>query len=220
MAEAAREPGRRASRRYAGQSVEERRARRRRLLVDAARELWRDQGWSGVTMRGVCAAAGLTDRYFYESFADRDELLAVVWDSARDEVLTLLLGHVPEEPGPDPFVYLNEVIDAIVRDVAANPLQIEILFGDHAGSSVLQARRRDSIAMVTDAMVALAAPYLVEDADHDALRMSTLLGIGGFVELVQAWRSGIIDTDAAAISAHLHAVALELGAPFVRMPPG
>lgn len=212
----ARAPEPRKRRTYGGRSAEERRAHRRARLIDAAVELWREQGWSGVTMRGVCAAAGLTDRYFYESFADRDELLAVIWDSARDEVLTLLLGLFPADPGPDPFVYLNEAIDAIVNDIAANPMQIEIVFGDHAGSSVLQARRRETIAMVTDAMIELAGPFLAEDADVDALRMSTLLGIGGFVELMLAWRSGIIRTDAAAISAHLHAVGLELGAPFVR----
>lgn len=31
-------------------------------------------------MRGICAEAGLATRYFYESFADREEFIAAVFD--------------------------------------------------------------------------------------------------------------------------------------------
>ena len=31
-------------------------------------------------MRAVCRAAGLTERYFYESFTDRDEFVRAVYD--------------------------------------------------------------------------------------------------------------------------------------------
>ena len=33
-----------------------------------------------LTVRAVCRAAGLTERYFYESFADRDEFVRAVYD--------------------------------------------------------------------------------------------------------------------------------------------
>ncbi|HET6290833.1 MAG TPA: TetR family transcriptional regulator, partial [Amycolatopsis sp.] len=64
-----------ASRRYSGKTADERRAERRLALLGAALDIWQEQGWAAVTMRGVCARANLTDRYFYESFANRDVLL-------------------------------------------------------------------------------------------------------------------------------------------------
>src|SRR5512139_974724 len=73
------------TRTYGGRSAEERRSERRHRLVDAALAIWGEQGWAAVTMRQVCARAGLIDRYFYESFPDRDALLVAVWDQLRDE---------------------------------------------------------------------------------------------------------------------------------------
>lgn len=67
---------------YGGVSAEERIAQRRERLLTAARTLFSAGGISKVTVTGVCAEAGLNDRYFYESFADRhailDELFAVI----------------------------------------------------------------------------------------------------------------------------------------------
>ena len=61
-----------AGRRYGGLTAEERRAERRARLVRAATEIWVAEGWAAVSMRAVCARAGLTDRYFYEEFGNRE----------------------------------------------------------------------------------------------------------------------------------------------------
>ena len=50
---------------------------------------------------------GLTDRYFYESFTDRDALLATVWDQMRDETLMMLLGAITKAPQDDPLLQLQ-----------------------------------------------------------------------------------------------------------------
>ena len=41
------------SRTYGGRSAEQRQAARRRQLVDAALDIWDEQGWAAVTMRGA-----------------------------------------------------------------------------------------------------------------------------------------------------------------------
>jgi AcrR family transcriptional regulator len=64
---------------YGGLAVEERVAARRARFVEAGIELFGTQGFRGATVRGICAAAGLTDRYFYESFATLEALLAEVY---------------------------------------------------------------------------------------------------------------------------------------------
>ena len=72
------------ARSYGGLAMEERVAARRARFVEAGVELFGTQGFRGATVRGICAAAGLTDRYFYESFASLEALLAAVYGSLTD----------------------------------------------------------------------------------------------------------------------------------------
>ncbi len=70
-----------AGRAYGGRALEERVAARRARFIDAGIELFGTEGFRGATVRGICAAAGLTDRYFYESFASLETLLVEVFRS-------------------------------------------------------------------------------------------------------------------------------------------
>ena len=49
-------------------------------------------------MRGVCARAGLTERYFYESFKDREELLLAVFDAIIADATRVVLEAVEAAP--------------------------------------------------------------------------------------------------------------------------
>jgi len=69
---------------YGGLAMEERVATRRARFIEAGIELFGTQGFRGATVRGICAAAGLTDRYFYESFTSLEALLAEVYRTLRD----------------------------------------------------------------------------------------------------------------------------------------
>ena len=73
-----------AARPYGGLAMEERVATRRARFIEAGVELFGTQGFRGATVRGVCAAAGLTDRYFYESFPTLEALLAAVYTTLKD----------------------------------------------------------------------------------------------------------------------------------------
>jgi len=206
-------------RRYGGKSAEQRRAERRAQLVDAALEIWQEQGWAAVTMRGVCARAGLTDRYFYESFTDRDALLGVVWDQMRDETLAMLFAALETVSDGDAIAQLHAVLEAVVHHIADEPARAQIIFGDHAGSAVLEQRRRDTVQMATDLLIGLARPFLRDGVDEQALRVNVLLGIGGFVKLVLAWRSGLLDLSTDQVVEHLTDVGGALGVQFLRPTP-
>jgi AcrR family transcriptional regulator len=56
-------------------SQDERRAQRRSQLIAAAIAVYGERGYRQATVKAVCEAAGLTERYFYESFANSEELL-------------------------------------------------------------------------------------------------------------------------------------------------
>lgn len=64
---------------YGGQSHDVRTAERRRAFLDAGIQVFGMQGYRAATVRMICAEAGLTDRYFYESFDDSEALLRAVY---------------------------------------------------------------------------------------------------------------------------------------------
>src|SRR5690606_10242976 len=76
---------------YRGRSAPSRRADRRKKLLEAGLDLLASRGWRGATMTAICANANLTERYFYESFRNRDELLVTVIDGIADEIRTVTL---------------------------------------------------------------------------------------------------------------------------------
>ncbi|MFE3544970.1 TetR/AcrR family transcriptional regulator [Nocardia sp. NPDC059177] len=205
------------ARTWGGRTADERRAQRREALVAAALEIWLDSGWAAVTMRGVCQRAGLNDRYFYENFADRDELLGEVWDEVCAEVFADLAAVITENSDRTPVQILRAAIARAVALQADQRSRARILLAEHAGSAVLELRRQRMLTDSTDMMVAVAWPYLRPGVDETAFRMSTLAGIGGFIELLTAWRTGVLDVDADRIAEHTSMIALQLGAMF--LPP-
>lgn len=75
-----------AKRVYGGTPMEQRVAERRRSLLAAAFEIIGELGHRALTVRAVCKKAGLTDRYFYESFDNGEALLIAVHQSLQDEL--------------------------------------------------------------------------------------------------------------------------------------
>lgn len=202
------------ARTYGGKTADQRRDERRAAFVAAARRIWIEQGWAAVTMRGVCAEAALSDRYFYESFADRDVLLLAVAEETRDEIMRLLYASLVPHLADSPFVQLRAALGEIVRIILEDPGSAQVMFGDHGGSAALVGFRHESIRAFVDVMVELARPYLREGADDAALRVSTLVGIGGFVETVNAWQAGMLEVSAGDLVEMLQGVGEALGRRF------
>ena len=196
---------------YGGRSAEQRRETRRTALLDAGRDLWCEQGWAAVTMRGVCARAALTDRYFYESFSDRDALLVAVGEAVRDETIALLLAAVVGLEDEPPAVQLRAALEAIIDHIANDPGSSQIFFGDHGGSDVLEALRREMIGAVVSLFIELTRPHLLPNVDENEVRLALFVGIGGFVEAVSAWRSGILDATNDGLIEMLMGVSRRLG---------
>jgi AcrR family transcriptional regulator len=71
---------------YRGVSQDDRRAQRRGQLVAAAIAVYGERGYRQATVKAVCEAAGLTERYFYESFANSDELLIASFNAVTFRV--------------------------------------------------------------------------------------------------------------------------------------
>ncbi|SPA24188.1 putative transcriptional egulator, TetR family [Cupriavidus taiwanensis] len=79
------------ARRYRGAEAEERRAQRRAQLIAAAVQVYGERGYQNATVKAVCEAAGLTERYFYESFANSEALLLASFQTVTHRLLHTLV---------------------------------------------------------------------------------------------------------------------------------
>lgn len=69
-----------APRRYRGMDGDARKAERRLRLLDAGLAVFGRVGYHAATVKTICAEAALTERYFYESFANSEDLLCAVYE--------------------------------------------------------------------------------------------------------------------------------------------
>ncbi|WP_019448577.1 TetR/AcrR family transcriptional regulator [Cupriavidus sp. BIS7] len=88
------------ARRYRGAEADERRAQRRGQLIAAAVQVYGERGYQSATVKAVCEAAGLTERYFYESFANSEALLLASFETVTD-LLLQKIELAGEEAGGD-----------------------------------------------------------------------------------------------------------------------
>jgi AcrR family transcriptional regulator len=85
---------------------------RSRHLVEAAHELWEEEGLDGLTIRAVLDKTGLSRRAFYERFADKDELVLAVFE----QTMRLAAAHFSEQIKTlsDPTERLRIIVTGIV----------------------------------------------------------------------------------------------------------
>lgn len=84
--------------RWSGVPLQDRQALRRDELITAGVALLGSAKGPSLTVRAVCRAAGLTERYFYESFTDRDQFVRAVYDDVCARAMsTLLTAETPRD---------------------------------------------------------------------------------------------------------------------------
>jgi AcrR family transcriptional regulator len=99
--------------RWSGVPLEDRQALRRDELVAAGVDLLGGEGGPALTVRAVCREAGLTERYFYGSFADRDEFVRAVYDDVCTRAMSTLMSATTPREAVERFVAL--MVDDPVR---------------------------------------------------------------------------------------------------------
>ena len=92
--------------RWSGVPLEDRQALRRDELIDAGTALLGGESGPALTVRAVCRAAGLTERYFYESFTDRDEFVRAVYDDVCARAVSALTSSTTARDAVERFVAL------------------------------------------------------------------------------------------------------------------
>jgi AcrR family transcriptional regulator len=174
-------------REYGGISATDRRAERRRKLLAAGRRIWGESGVTEVTVRGVCNEAGLTSRYFYEQFQNREELLFAISDDVRDELLEALVVAGIGNPGTL-GEKLRSALRAFLDIIAADPHVHRIATGDVSSVGGLAQHRTQILDMITDLVIQHAPEVLSGEApDPLDLRRGAVFMVGGVNQLIEAW---------------------------------
>ena len=161
--------------------------------MDAALELLGTEGWPATSVRGVCRHAGLTPRFFYESFDDLDALAVAVFDDIAVRATSAILEAVRDAPA-DPAAQARAAIATFVDQLTEDPRRARVAFAEALGNEALARRRLQAMR----AMARLIADHgrLAYGSEPEAdtlVEITASLLAGGIAELLMAWLDGAID---------------------------
>ena len=110
---------------WRGRNADERREIRRRQLIDAGIERFGTDGYASTSVKAICDEAGLTERYFYENFRDREALLKAVYEILIRDAAVAVLEKMNEVDG-DADAMMKAGLATFARHVASNPKRARI----------------------------------------------------------------------------------------------
>lgn len=106
-------------------TLEQRREARRESLLSTGITLLGAKDGPAVSVRAVCRTAGLTERYFYESFTDRDEFVRAVYAEVGEKGRTALVAAV--QPAESTHGRAEAAVDAFVKLMIDDPAMGRVL---------------------------------------------------------------------------------------------
>ncbi|MFW0783734.1 TetR/AcrR family transcriptional regulator [Gordonia sp. CPCC 206044] len=184
-------------RRYAGADPEERRLRRRADLLSAGLELFGSEGFANVSVKRLCDHAGLTQRYFYESFADRQAILAAVYENcvadARSRTVDAVAQYLHDgENDGDGAVAAADIpaaahaaLDAFIGALAGDPRRARIILVEVVGVNPdIERLRLSAIHGWADLILTLALGRQIPDR---AQRLAAIGLVGAVTQLLVDW---------------------------------
>ncbi len=177
---------------YGGVAADERRATRRAALMEAALDLFAEDGARGVSKRAVCARARLNDRYFYQHFSDADALIeAVVQDGTIRGLEAVNAAN--QTAAPDIRAQVHATAIAALDFLTGDPRLVQLLLRSHT-SEVLQRARLESARAIARAMAALINAPADGGADQLDSEMAAYALVSGAMEVIAGWLRGDFDT--------------------------
>jgi TetR/AcrR family transcriptional repressor of nem operon len=166
----------------------EQKARNRERIVAAASARFRAEGVGEVGIAELMRGAGLTHGGFYNHFASKDELAAVVCEDAFAGVAETLARVLAAE-GPGALdALLDGYLSAAHRDAADGGCPSAALAGDarRLGDGVAEAFARGIEAFLDGVADALERRGVTDPAERRAQAVATLSGMVGAMVLARA----------------------------------
>jgi AcrR family transcriptional regulator len=180
-----------AKRAYAGISAQERRAQRRAAFLAAGMEVAGTRGFAKLTVRALCGEAGLTERYFYESFTDMDALVDVVFDQMVSDISTEILARVAQAPD-DTRAKMRAGLAAAIETMTDDPRRLR-MFTEAEFNPVLTARRGDVVRSFAAILLSVGREHYGPDTilgTGPRGEFAAMHVIGGLYETMIGWTRG------------------------------
>lgn len=213
-----------AQRTYRGRTTAERVAERRARLEEAALEVIGTRGWAEATMTEICRVAGLTERYFYESFRSREALYEALLDDLGEELRAAVFGAAAQHDGPAERMRASSA--ALVAQLVGDPRRGRAALLEGIGLQGLEQRRREAILGLFDLLGEQWETFFPQIAADPAERRLRATAIGGAaVALISRRLDGTLDVDDATLAEALSATGTAIAAASIagtaigRQPP-
>ncbi len=154
-------------------------AARSRILT-AAEELFATRGYSGVTMKDVCGAAGLSRGGLYRYYASTEDIFAALIEREQAHAFDMLARAVSSEIGPDSMLFMflrRRAVKLLDRENSFENAISEFAANSERGRELLAVRAKNAVA-VTAEMIRLgceAGKFSCADPETMALHFMWLM---------------------------------------------
>jgi AcrR family transcriptional regulator len=190
------------TRSWRGISAEDRRAERRTALIEAGLEVIGTQGWANTTVRGVCRQAGLTERYFYESFPEHEALLIAVYEHVLVDGISRVLSAAAKAPH-DIRLTARAGIQAAVELLVDDPRKGRVLILEATGNDTLQHRRQEAVRAQAALLSEFAKDFFDNPPDPTDSYLTALALVGALAEVGGAFLDGQLEVSKDRLIDHL-----------------
>jgi AcrR family transcriptional regulator len=188
---------------YGGVDAADRLARRRAALLESGLELLGSNvDPAELTVRGICQQSGLATRYFYESFADKDDFIGAVFDWVIAGLATTTQAAVAAAPADE---QTRAGMTNIVRTIESDPRVGRLIFGAGVSNTAVIRKRQETEAL----FVMLAGQHVAAVTKQPATERTKAFSyfvVGGVTQTVSAWLAGDVTLTSAELVDQLSAI--------------
>lgn len=184
---------------YGGVKAEARRQERRQRLLVAGLTAFGERGYHHTTVRDICEAAGLTERYFYESFKTLRLLFDAVHTDLLDELMRLTAP--PWTPTDTalraPLASLEAALRIWFDYLKSDPRRARIMLIDASVIDDLDALRPNAAARESHARILRLVESLHPDLPRHGIQLDLTVAAlsGALISLARAWAQGNFEQD-------------------------
>ncbi len=173
-------------RKFQGLTPQERAVQRRAAILGAALEVFGTQGYAGSSVKQICRVGGLTERYFYESFTDREGCLADLYGDLVGHMRAATLAAV-ESADSDVDARAQAGLNAFIGYLTDDPRRARVVLIEVIGvSSDMEKRRHGVLREFADIVATIWGTGRTELLRQQE-RLTAVALVGGVNHLLVDW---------------------------------